>query len=61
MQATQKVYQEQEVDEIIAYINPDNLASVRAFAKAGFVKKGIVQIGNNQALEMRFKKGTNYE
>lgn len=40
--ATDLFFQEhQEINQIVAYIKPDNLASIKAFTKAGFIDQGL--------------------
>lgn len=49
--ASQKVFDRMQIEIIHAYIKPDNTASIRAFAKAGFSKAGIITVHGNQALD----------
>ena len=43
------------VHRIIAYIKPNNPASVIAFERAGFTFRGYTQIADIQALEMIYE------
>jgi|SRR3989344_887951 len=44
------------VDIIFAHIKPDNAASVRAFEKAGYEHRGIVQYIGNECVEMTLSR-----
>jgi RimJ/RimL family protein N-acetyltransferase len=55
--AAQRVFRDYEVDMILAYIKPDNLASIQAFRKAGFSGGQVVQYNGQMAIEMRLSKG----
>ena len=48
----QRQFQEQGVQQIDAYIKPDNAASVSAFTKAGFQMAGETVVAGNTAIKM---------
>ena len=54
--SAQRIFNEREIDTILAYIKLDNAASVGAFQKAGFARAGIVRVNGHSAVEMRLKK-----
>ena len=54
--ASQKLFHELPVVLIHAYIKPDNLASVRAFQKAGFEKTGMTTIKGREALSLQLTR-----
>lgn len=41
---------------ILAYIKLDNIASVKSFARAGFIEKGIVNHGGHKCIKMTLYK-----
>lgn len=53
-QACTRVAEEDAVSSVIAYIKVDNVASVRAFAQAGFVRTGSTVIREAPATVMRW-------
>jgi RimJ/RimL family protein N-acetyltransferase len=57
--ACRKLVRESNVERIIAFIKPDNVASVRAFEKAGFVKAGETTIHGQRALRFEFEPQMN--
>jgi len=53
---SQIVFASTAVNLIHAYVKPDNLASIRAFTKAGFANKGTVEVQGIQALHFVLRK-----
>jgi RimJ/RimL family protein N-acetyltransferase len=49
--SSQKAFESTTVETIYAYIKPDNIPSLRAFAKANFINNGLVRVNNHQAFE----------
>ncbi len=45
-----------EIEAVFAYIKPDNDASVKAFAKAGYVPDGTEQLSGTEALRMIYTR-----
>jgi UDP-2,4-diacetamido-2,4,6-trideoxy-beta-L-altropyranose hydrolase len=54
--ACRKLFREQSVDKIHAYIKLDNIASIRAFEKAGFEKSGNTTIKGCLALNFQLTR-----
>jgi UDP-2,4-diacetamido-2,4,6-trideoxy-beta-L-altropyranose hydrolase len=54
--ASQQVFESTSVNLIHAYIKPDNVASTRAFARAGFVSDGTTEIKGNSALHLVLRR-----
>ena len=54
--ASRKLFREQTVNKIHAYIKPDNIASVRAFQKAGFEKADDTTIKGCLALNFQLTR-----
>ena len=52
----QRVFASTPVELIHAYVKPDNVASLRAFAAAGFVNGGLIEIKGNQAVHWTLRK-----
>lgn len=46
------VFQTRPIRTIHAYIKPDNVLSLRAFAKAGFIQQGETRVGDQRAIEL---------
>jgi pseudaminic acid synthase len=55
--ASRRIFRELDVDTVVAFIKPGNVASVRAFQKAGFANAGIVRFNQHTAIKMRLGKG----
>jgi RimJ/RimL family protein N-acetyltransferase len=49
--ASQNLFSSTSVELIHAYIKPDNLSSIRAFARAGFSDSGFVEVRGSLALD----------
>lgn len=55
--ASQQIFENTAVKLIHAYIKPDNVASIRAFTKAGFVSGGTTEMEGHSALHFVLRKG----
>jgi UDP-2,4-diacetamido-2,4,6-trideoxy-beta-L-altropyranose hydrolase len=54
--ACRKLFAESKVENILAYVKPDNEPSAKAFRKSGFKDKGAVQLKNQPALLFELRK-----
>jgi UDP-2,4-diacetamido-2,4,6-trideoxy-beta-L-altropyranose hydrolase len=54
--ATEDLFRTTAVEEIDAYVKPDNAASLRLFTRAGYIRKRIETIGGHQAVHFVLKK-----
>ena len=54
--ASERLFQETAVTRIYAYIKRDNVASIRAFTKAGYEDVGVKEVKGHKALQMVLKK-----
>lgn len=52
--ACRKLAREADVERIVAFIKPDNAASIRAFEKAGFARAGATTVNGQPALRFEF-------
>jgi len=48
--ALQEVFDSRPITKVHAFVRPENLASARAFEKAGFLRLGEMQVKGNLAL-----------
>ena len=52
-----RVFADTGTTELVAYIKPDNVASIRAFENAGFVAEGRSHVGGHDAIRMTRPRG----
>jgi RimJ/RimL family protein N-acetyltransferase len=57
-QGCHRVFGTSKVEEVDAFIKPDNAASVKAFQKAGFQEQGQSEIRGQSALHMTIARAT---
>lgn len=56
--ASQQVFDMTAVEIIHAYIKPDNLSSIRAFTRAGFLDLGLTEVRGNLAKNYTLQRKT---
>jgi RimJ/RimL family protein N-acetyltransferase len=54
----ERLFVEFDVSAAVGYVKPDNVASLRAFEKAGFRREGIEWVSGQQAVRMVLARPT---
>ncbi len=57
-QGCNRLFRTSDAKEVDAFIKPDNLASIKAFQKAGFQERGLSEIHGQSALHMTIARAT---